>query len=256
MFPSCLPLVLAPSLSVTRSKPTEPISLARAPAKYFLEICAGYTTSLSAASIKADLAVLVPLDADSRLEEKAHDLTEPDVVDRVLRLTYGHVRSASPQEHLHAPTRTQMLPKISTRASKAILCSTETLLQFSLPFGPRAAPSCGIVHRSTRQFSGDFVKDLLSNEAMLWLWVDTNQPDIDAHETWLFSTSSQESIPLASQSSHKSHPRMKGTHIKLPSNLCTRFAKLVHPFSVSGLPKTVHTLVGRPGQGPMTRQKR
>ena len=90
----------------------------------------------------------------------------------------------------------------------------------------------------------EFVQDVLSSVATIWLWVDTCQFDINAHETWLFATSSQGMLPLASPCNHKSQLRMKGPHIKFSPNLRTRFATLVAPF-VSGLEKTFHTLVGR-----------
>ena len=76
----------------------------------------------------------------------------------------------------------------------------------------------------------DLVQDFLSNAATLWLWVDTCRFDIDARETLIFATSSQGMLPLPSQCNHNSHLRMKGTHIKFPPNLCTRFVKLVAHF--------------------------
>ena len=55
--------------------------------------------------IKAGLAVLVPLDADHLLGGKAHDLTDPNVVDHVLRLawsgTIGFAARAPPCSDQH-----------------------------------------------------------------------------------------------------------------------------------------------------------
>ena len=81
----------------------------------------------------------------------------------------------------------------------------------------------------------DFVQDFLSNITTLWLWVDTCQFDTDAHETWLFATSSRGLLPLASQCNHESHLRMK---------LRTRFAKLVASF-VCRDPRTFFSHFGR-----------
>ena len=76
----------------------------------------------------------------------------------------------------------------------------------------------------------DCVQDFLSNVATFWLWVGTSQFDIDAHETWIFATSSQGMLPLASQYNRSSHLRMKQCRIKFHPNLCTLFAKCVAPF--------------------------
>ena len=46
VVPLGLPLKRTPSSPVTHPKPTEPTSVARAPAKYFLEICAGHIAPL------------------------------------------------------------------------------------------------------------------------------------------------------------------------------------------------------------------
>ena len=149
MTPFHLPLEPTPSLSATQSKLSEPATVARAPGKHFLQICAGHSAPLSVAAVKAELAVLVPLDADSRLGEEAHDLTGPDVVDKVLRLARsGSVGFAAGETH--AATRTQRLQKI--------FCSTETSLPFSLPSGPLAATSCGFAHHSAQQFIGILCK--------------------------------------------------------------------------------------------------
>ena len=67
MIPLDLPLEPTPSLSATQSKLSEPITVPRAPRKYFLEICAGHSAPLSVAATKEELTVLVPLDADPRL---------------------------------------------------------------------------------------------------------------------------------------------------------------------------------------------
>ena len=74
-------------LSVTESKPSAVITDARAPARYFLDICAGRSAPLSVAAIKAGLAVLVPLDADPLLGGETHDLTDPNVADYALQFT-------------------------------------------------------------------------------------------------------------------------------------------------------------------------
>ena len=59
---------------------------------------------------------LVPLDADPFLGDEAHDLTDLDVVDLVLRLTWsGSIGSVG--EHLHAAISTQKLWQTWNRAS-------------------------------------------------------------------------------------------------------------------------------------------
>ena len=123
------------------------------PSFFFCEICASHTAPLSVAATKAELVVLVPLDADPRLGEEAHDLTDQMLLTKYY-VWHGQVRSASLQKHPHAATRTQRLQKISIRGGRGTLCSTETSSPFSLPSGPRAATSCGFAHRSAQQFSG------------------------------------------------------------------------------------------------------
>ena len=58
-------------------------------AKYFLDIGAGRNAPLPVADIESGLSVLVPLDAESLSGGEAHDLTNPDVVDHVLRLAWS-----------------------------------------------------------------------------------------------------------------------------------------------------------------------
>ena len=72
--------------SVTQSKLSASVSDARAPAKYFFDICAGRSAPLSVAAIKAGLAVLVPQDSDPLQGGETHDLTDPNDIDYVLRL--------------------------------------------------------------------------------------------------------------------------------------------------------------------------
>ena len=88
----------------------------------------------------------------------------------------------------------------------------------------------------------DFVHDFLSNVATLWLWVDTCHFDVDAHQTWIFATSSQGMLPLASQCGHNSHLRTKGPHIMhVPSQFVLTVCQTCCSFCVSGLPKASHT---------------
>ena len=55
---------------------------------------------------------------------------------------------------------------------------------------------------STSAIHWDVVQDFLSNMATYWLWVDACQFDVSKDKTWLFATSSQELLPLASQCNH------------------------------------------------------
>ena len=66
---------------------------------------AGPSAPLSVAAIKAGPAVLVPLDADTLLGARTHDLTDPDVVDR-MHDWRGQAQSVSLREHSRAATST------------------------------------------------------------------------------------------------------------------------------------------------------
>ena len=169
--------------------------MARAPAEYFLDICAGRGAPLSVAAIKAGLAVLVPFDAEAPLRE-AHDLTDPNVDD----IWHGQVRLVSLQEYSHAATRAQRFWGISICGGRKIFCSTKTSLPFSLPSGPWAVTSCGCTHRSAQHFIGTLCKISCPTLLLFWLCVDACQIDMDAYETLLFAMSFQGLLPLASQS--------------------------------------------------------
>ena len=109
-------------LSVTESKPSAVITDARAPARYFFDICAGRSAPLSVAAIKAGLAVLVPVDADLLLGGETHDLTDPNIADYVLQFTWsgslGFAADAPRRSDPDAATHTQNFWQTENLGSK------------------------------------------------------------------------------------------------------------------------------------------
>ena len=222
-------------LSVTQSKLSASITDERAPAKYFVDIRAGRSAPLSVAAIKAGLAVLLPLESDPLLGGETHDLTDPNVVDYVLRLAWsgsiGFAAGAPPRSDPHAEILANMEPLRQKNVwvhqnVTAILTAVHAPGSLVLLVNP---PYSFAIH-------WDFVQDFLSNRATYGLWVDACRFDVDVVKTWLFAPSSLELLPLASHCNHEfqckntRHPRMRDPHTKFPPALCAKFAKLIVPF--------------------------
>ena len=70
---------------------------------------------MSVAAIKAGLAALVPLDSDPLLSGQSHYLTDPNVVDYVLRLAWsgsiGFAAGTPPRSDSHAEILANMEPR-------------------------------------------------------------------------------------------------------------------------------------------------
>ena len=79
---------------------------------------------LSVAAIKAGPAVLVPLDADTLLGARTHDVTDPDVVDR-MHDWRGQAQPVSLREHSRAATSTWKVGRPWNRGSFAICFPAE-----------------------------------------------------------------------------------------------------------------------------------
>ena len=109
-----LPSAPTSPLSVTQSKLSASITDARAPAKHFLDVCAGRSAPVSVGAIKFGFAVLGHLDSDPLLGGETHDLTDPNVVDYVLQLAWsgsiGFAAGASPRSDPHAEILANMEP--------------------------------------------------------------------------------------------------------------------------------------------------
>ena len=122
----------------------------------------------------------------------------------------GQVRSAALQEK---PMR-----QLARKGFRKYFANVIAILTAVLATGGHVLWMCPPL---SSRIHWDFVQNVLSNITTLWLLVDTCQFDTDAHETWLFATSSRGLLPLASQCNHESHLRMK---------LRTRFAIFFAPF--------------------------
>ena len=160
-------------LSVTESRPSAVVTDARAPARYFLDICAGRSAPLSVAAIKAGLAVLVPLNADPLL-----GLTDPNVADYVLQLTWsGSIGFAA-----EAPRRSD--PHAEILANRKPWQQNDRLIYQNVTAILTAVHANGghvlwAIPPFSVAFHMDFMQDFLSNMATYWLWVDACQVDAD-----------------------------------------------------------------------------
>ena len=177
-FASDMPSRPTTPLSVTESKPSALIIDARAPARYFLDICAGRSAPLSVAAIRAGLAVLELLDADPLLGGETHDLTDPNVADYVLQLTLsGYIGFAA-----EAPRRSD--PHAEIFANRKPWQQNDRLIYQNVTAILTAVhANGGHVLWAIQPFSVashmDFMQDFLSNIATYWLWVDACQFDVD-----------------------------------------------------------------------------
>ena len=165
-------------LSVTESKPSAVITDARAPARYFLDICAGRSAPLSVAAIEAGLAVLVPLDTDPLLGGETHDLTDPNVADYVLQLTWsGSIGFAA-----EAPRRSD--PHAEILANRKPWQQNDTLIYQNITAILTAVHANGghvlwAIPPFSVAFHMDVMQDFLSNIDTYWLWVDACEFDAD-----------------------------------------------------------------------------
>ena len=238
-------------LPLIESGPSASITGPRSLARYFLDICAGRDAPLSVAAIKAGLAVLVPLDAYLLLGGEAHDLTNSDVVDHILRLAW----SGSVGFAVGAPPRSDQQAEILADLDPLQLVDSQTnnlIHQNVIAILTRVHASGGHVlwinPPSSAAISLNFVQVLLSNIATCWIWVDACQFDANEAKTWLFASSSPGLLPLASQCNRahqckdRRHPRKADHHTKFPPALCAKFAQLIVSFCRSRFSGTFHAL--------------
>ena len=206
-------------MPVTESNPPAAVE-EHSPSRYFLDICSSSDAPLAVA---AQLAVLVHLDFDPLLGGEAHDLTNPNIVDHVLRQGWsgsvGFAVGTLPRSHRHAELLANLEPLQLFSAQTNILVNQNVIATLT------AVHAAGghvlwVNTPSSATIGLDFVHDFLSNIATFWIWVDACQFDVDDDRTWHFATSTPGLLPLACQCNHAflhkntRHPRRSVHHTK------------------------------------------